>query len=334
MAASDTSPDAARLLRTRGLRALVDGLVAVVLPVVPARPGLHAPPQVGAIVTATLLGSAAVTLTIGLRGGRFDRVHLLQLMAVLMIATGLAFGHGGGVRRAARGGGGRHDQPVVGRRQRLPADRAGAAARHRAHRAAHPRVRPLQPGGLARRRVRRAGRGRARVGGRAHRPVRARRRARRVLRLRAGRAWCCSSPTGASRRARRWSSPGSAGAGSAGRGRSCCGCRRCSASTPSAAGSPCSRSSCSGSRSASACPPAQSGAVFFWSGLLTASSALLAPRHRRPHRADPHDGVHARARQPAAHLRRAHADRRASPSPACWPGRCCRRWMCPPARAT
>ncbi len=91
MAATDTSPDAARLLRTRGLRALVDGLVAVVLPAYLLARGFTAT-QVGAVVTATLLGSAVVTLTIGLRGGRFDRVHLLQMMAVLMIATGLAFG--------------------------------------------------------------------------------------------------------------------------------------------------------------------------------------------------------------------------------------------------
>jgi MFS family permease len=91
MAASDTSPDAARLLRTRGLRALVDGLVAVVLPTYLLARGLT-PTQVGAVITATLLGSAAVTLTVALRGGRRDRVHLLQLMAVLMIVTGLAFG--------------------------------------------------------------------------------------------------------------------------------------------------------------------------------------------------------------------------------------------------
>ena len=120
MAAADTSPDAGRLLRTRGLRALVDGLVAVVLPSYLLARG-SAPTQVGAVVTATLLGSAAVTLTIGLRGGRFDRVHLLQLMAVLMIGTGLAFGlvaaFGALLVVAAR----RHDQPVVGRRQRLPA---------------------------------------------------------------------------------------------------------------------------------------------------------------------------------------------------------------------
>ena len=91
MAASDLSPDAARLLRTRGLRAFVDGLVAVVLPSYLLARGLS-PTQVGAVITATLLGSAAVTLTVALRGGRRDRVHLLQLMAVLMIGTGLAFG--------------------------------------------------------------------------------------------------------------------------------------------------------------------------------------------------------------------------------------------------
>lgn len=83
--------DARRLLTTRGLRALVDGLVAVVLPTYLLARGLS-PTQVGAVITATLLGSAAVTLTIALRGGRRDRVHLLQLMAVLMIVTGLAFG--------------------------------------------------------------------------------------------------------------------------------------------------------------------------------------------------------------------------------------------------
>src|SRR5688572_25032388 len=91
MAASDTSPDARRLLATRGLRALVDGLVAVVLPTYLLARGLT-PTQVGAVITATLLGSAAVTLTIALRGGRLDRVHLLELMSVLMIVTGLAFG--------------------------------------------------------------------------------------------------------------------------------------------------------------------------------------------------------------------------------------------------
>ncbi|MSO87510.1 MAG: MFS transporter [Acidimicrobiia bacterium] len=91
MAEASASGDTRRLLRTRGLRASMDGLVAVVLPVFLLARGFS-PTQVGAVVTATLLGSAAITMTIGLRGGHLDRVHLLQLMCLLMVATGLAFG--------------------------------------------------------------------------------------------------------------------------------------------------------------------------------------------------------------------------------------------------
>lgn len=83
--------DATRLLRTRGLRALADGLVAVVLPGYLLARGLS-PTQVGAVITATLLGSAAVTLTIGLRGGHLDRRRVLLLLSLVMVATGLAFG--------------------------------------------------------------------------------------------------------------------------------------------------------------------------------------------------------------------------------------------------
>jgi MFS family permease len=88
---TDLSPDAARLLATRGLRALVDGAVATVLPAYLLARGLR-PSEVGAVITATLLGSAAVTLAIGLRGNHLDRVRLLQLVALVMVVTGLAFG--------------------------------------------------------------------------------------------------------------------------------------------------------------------------------------------------------------------------------------------------
>ena len=91
MAADPLRADAARLLRTRGLRALVDGLVAVVLPTFLLARGCS-PSQVGAVITATLLGSAALTLTIGVRGGRIDRGRLLQALALVMVATGIAFG--------------------------------------------------------------------------------------------------------------------------------------------------------------------------------------------------------------------------------------------------
>ncbi len=84
------SPDARRIVRTRGLRALVDGLVAVVLPGYLLARGLDTV-QIGAVITATLLGSAAVTLTIGLWGGALPRRRLLQVLAVVMILTGVAF---------------------------------------------------------------------------------------------------------------------------------------------------------------------------------------------------------------------------------------------------
>jgi MFS family permease len=83
--------DSHRLLATRGVRALVDGTVATVLPAYLIARGLG-PTEVGAVVTATLLGSAVVTLGLGLRGGRLDRVHVLRAVAVLMVVTGLAFG--------------------------------------------------------------------------------------------------------------------------------------------------------------------------------------------------------------------------------------------------
>ncbi|MEP6659277.1 MAG: MFS transporter [Acidimicrobiales bacterium] len=86
----ETMPDAAVLLSTRGMRAFVDGLVSVVLPsylVLLGFDGLH----VGAIVTGTLLGSAALTLLAGLQGHRVKRLLLLQVVASVMVFTGLGF---------------------------------------------------------------------------------------------------------------------------------------------------------------------------------------------------------------------------------------------------
>jgi MFS family permease len=49
------------------------------------------PVQIGAIVTGTLLGSAALTLAIGLFGGVISRRTLLLGSALLMLATGVGF---------------------------------------------------------------------------------------------------------------------------------------------------------------------------------------------------------------------------------------------------
>ena len=85
------SADVRRLWRARGLRGLIDGVVSVMLPGYLLARGLS-PVQVGAVVTATLLGSAALTLALGLRGGHLPRRLLLQLSSVAMIVTGLLFG--------------------------------------------------------------------------------------------------------------------------------------------------------------------------------------------------------------------------------------------------
>ena len=47
--------------------------------------------EVGAIVTGTLLGSAALTVGLGLAGHRFEQRRVLLAASVLMLATGLAF---------------------------------------------------------------------------------------------------------------------------------------------------------------------------------------------------------------------------------------------------
>src|SRR5215467_13233919 len=82
--------DAKRLLLTRSLRGFGDGLASLVLATYLPRLGLS-PFAIGAIVTGTLLGSAALTLAAGLLGHRLPRRAVLLGMAALSIATGLAF---------------------------------------------------------------------------------------------------------------------------------------------------------------------------------------------------------------------------------------------------
>ncbi len=87
---SGASRDAGLLLETRGIRGLGDGLVSVVLASYLALIGLS-DVRIGIIVTLTLLGSAALTLAVGLRAHAYPRRRLLQLVAVLMVATGVGF---------------------------------------------------------------------------------------------------------------------------------------------------------------------------------------------------------------------------------------------------
>lgn len=79
----------AYLLSARAVRDFGDGFVAVLLPVYLTALGFS-PFEVGVIATVALLGSALLTLGIGLIGGRHDYRRLLLGAASLMVATGVA----------------------------------------------------------------------------------------------------------------------------------------------------------------------------------------------------------------------------------------------------
>jgi len=81
---------AALLVAARALRALIDGGIAVVLPAYLLALGFDVW-TVGVLSTATLLGSAAMTLAVGAWGHHFPQRRLLAAAALLMIATGLGF---------------------------------------------------------------------------------------------------------------------------------------------------------------------------------------------------------------------------------------------------
>jgi MFS family permease len=90
-----TSPEAPssairQILLARGLRDFGDGLVAVVLPAYMVALGYGAT-EIGAVATMALLGSALLTLGVGMLGARIDPRRLLLAAAFLMIATGMGF---------------------------------------------------------------------------------------------------------------------------------------------------------------------------------------------------------------------------------------------------
>jgi len=82
--------DAWRLLAARGLRGLADGVVSVLLPGYLLALGLG-PLSVGAVATATMLGSAALTIAVGLGALRLRRSSLFGLACALMALTGAGF---------------------------------------------------------------------------------------------------------------------------------------------------------------------------------------------------------------------------------------------------
>jgi MFS family permease len=78
------------LLAARALRDFGDGFVAILLPVYLLALGFT-PLAVGVIATASLLGSALLTIGVGLLGARYDTRRLLLAAACLMVATGVLF---------------------------------------------------------------------------------------------------------------------------------------------------------------------------------------------------------------------------------------------------
>ena len=84
------SRDRTLVLWCRGLRAFGDGYVSILLPVYLAQRGLGAF-DVGAVSTTTLLGSALLTLVLGMVAHRIPRRRALLWASLLMAGTGLGF---------------------------------------------------------------------------------------------------------------------------------------------------------------------------------------------------------------------------------------------------
>src|SRR5258708_29756065 len=78
------------LLSARGLRAFADGFVALLLPVYLTQLGFDAF-ATGILTTATLLGSAVLTLGVGRTAHRLEPRRLPVASSLLMFATGICF---------------------------------------------------------------------------------------------------------------------------------------------------------------------------------------------------------------------------------------------------
>lgn len=87
---SSARTDVQRVLWARSLRAFGDGYVAILLPVHLSLLGFDAL-AVGVISTATLFGSALLTLALGFMAHRLRRRSALLAASMLMAATGLGF---------------------------------------------------------------------------------------------------------------------------------------------------------------------------------------------------------------------------------------------------
>ena len=85
-----TASSVNRLLAAKGIRAFGDGFVSLLLPLYLLELGLSLL-QVGVIATATLLGSGVMTLMVGMHAYRYRYRSLLLAATLLMAATGAGF---------------------------------------------------------------------------------------------------------------------------------------------------------------------------------------------------------------------------------------------------
>src|ERR1700680_4771686 len=86
-----TTPSNVSLLyAARGVRGFGDGFAIIILPAYLTTIG-YDPVQIGLVATASLLGTALLTMAIGAIAARYDLRSLLLAGACLMAGTGLAF---------------------------------------------------------------------------------------------------------------------------------------------------------------------------------------------------------------------------------------------------
>jgi len=84
------SSNVRNLLIAKGVRAFADGFISLLLPLYLIALGLS-PFQIGIITTGTLLGSGVLTLLVGVHAWRFHYRTMLLMAAALMAATGVGF---------------------------------------------------------------------------------------------------------------------------------------------------------------------------------------------------------------------------------------------------
>src|SRR3954468_17570163 len=85
-----TAPDILCLYGARALRGFGDGFAILILPVYLTAIGFS-PQQIGLVASASLLGTAALTLIVGFIAPRFELRNLFLAGSALIVMTGLMF---------------------------------------------------------------------------------------------------------------------------------------------------------------------------------------------------------------------------------------------------